>query len=222
MQTSTPYEYSYGSSCVGHHHQYLAKPVLSLIQDAIAKSPDSSPNTTSKIKILDLGCGNGSFSNHLATQGFEVIGIEESASGVAQAQQAFPNCQFRQGSIYDLDLTDLEQGFDLVISAEVVEHLFYPKELVRTAKQCLRPGGTLILTTPYHGYLKNLALALSGKFDGHFTALWDGGHIKFFSVNTLRQLVISEGFTDPQFQFAGRVPYLWKSMACAATLPLQS
>ena len=106
-------------------------------------------------------------------QGFDVVGIEESASGVAQAQQAYPNCQFRQGSIYDLDLADLEQAFDLVISTEVIEHLFYPRELVRVARQCLRPGGTLILTTPYHGYFKNLALALSGKLDSHFTTLWD-------------------------------------------------
>jgi 2-polyprenyl-3-methyl-5-hydroxy-6-metoxy-1,4-benzoquinol methylase len=222
MQTSPSYEYSYGSSQVGHHHHYLAKPVLNLIQHAIAQAPCSDPSATAKIKILDLGCGNGSFSNFLAAQGFEVVGIEESASGVAQAQQAYPNCQFRQGSIYDLDLADLEQAFDLVISTEVIEHLFYPRELVRAARQCLRPGGTLILTTPYHGYFKNLALALSGKLDSHFTTLWDGGHIKFFSVDTLSQLVLSEGFTDPQFQFAGRIPYLWKSMVCAATLPPQS
>ncbi|HZG39963.1 MAG TPA: class I SAM-dependent methyltransferase [Nodosilinea sp.] len=222
MKTSTSYEYSYGSSQVGHHHHYLAKPALNLIHTAIASSPRSGPSATSKIKILDLGCGNGSFSHFLATQGFDVVGIEESASGVAQAQQAYPNCQFRQGSVYALDLADLEKAFDLVISTEVIEHLFYPRELVRVARQCLRPAGTLVLTTPYHGYLKNLALALSGKLDSHFTTLWDGGHIKFFSVDTLSQLVVSEGFTNPQFQFAGRVPYLWKSMACAATLSPQS
>lgn len=222
MQTSTSYEYSYDSSEIGHHHHYLAQPVLSLIHNTIGQTHRSNPSATSKIKILDLGCGNGSFSHFLATQGFEVVGIEESASGVAQAQQAYPNCQFRRGSIYDLDLADLKQVFDLVISAEVIEHLFYPRELVRVARQCLRPAGTLILTTPYHGYLKNLALALLGNLDSHFTTLWDGGHIKFFSVSTLSQLVVSEGFTNPQFQFAGRLPYLWKSMACAATLPPES
>jgi 2-polyprenyl-3-methyl-5-hydroxy-6-metoxy-1,4-benzoquinol methylase len=172
MQTSTSYEYSYGSSQLEHHYHYLARPVLKLIDHAIAKTPRSRSSATTKIKILDLGCGNGSFSNFFANQGFEVVGIEESASGVAQAQQAYPNCQFRQDSIYDLDLADLEQAFDLVISTEVIEHLFYPRELVRVARQCLRPGGTLILTTPYHGYFKNLALALSGKLDSHFTTLW--------------------------------------------------
>jgi 2-polyprenyl-3-methyl-5-hydroxy-6-metoxy-1,4-benzoquinol methylase len=134
MQTSTSYEYSYGSSQPEHHHHYLVKPVLSLIHTAIAQTPCSGSSPTSKIKVLDLGCGSGSFSHFLATQGFEVVGIEESASGVAQAQQAYPNCQFRQGSIYALDLTDLAQAFDLVVSTEVIEHLFYPRELVRVAR----------------------------------------------------------------------------------------
>jgi hypothetical protein len=74
------------------------------------------------------------------------------------------------------------------------------------------------LTTPYHGYLKNLALAISGKMDKHFTALWDGGHIKFFSVVTMKSLLISEGYEDIKFKFAGAIPYLWKSMLCSSTL----
>lgn len=215
MKNSAINEYVYSSSAAVHHHQYLAKPVLHLIT-SFAHSADSTLSITNRPKLLDLGCGNGSFSNFLAKQGFEVTGIEESASGIAQAQHAYPNCHFKQGSIYDLDLTDLSQAFDIVLSAEVIEHLVFPRELVRVARQCLRPGGTLIITTPYHGYLKNLSLALTGKMDGHFTVLWDGGHIKFFSVDTLKKLVVSEGFTDPQFRFAGRLPYLWKSMICAA------
>ena len=54
--------------------------------------------------------------------------------------------------------------------------------------------------------------------DSHFTTLWDGGHIKFFSVKTLSSLLESEGFTNLQFDFAGRLPYLWKSMLCCCKL----
>ena len=215
VKTATEYEYNYQGSQAGHHHQYLVPSVLQILAD-LRQNHSHAP------ALLDLGCGNGSFSNVLANQGFAVTGIEESASGIAQAQQAYPNCQFRQGSIYELNLPDLDHSFDVVLSAEVIEHLFYPKELLRVAKQYLRPGGTLIITTPYHGYLKNLALALTGKMDSHYTVLWDGGHIKFFSVPTLRQLVVDSGFTNVQFEFAGRFPYLWKSMICAATLPVQA
>ena len=54
--------------------------------------------------------------------------------------------------------------------------------------------------------------------DGHFTTLWDGGHVKFFSVKTLSSLLESEDFTNLQFNFAGRLPYLWKSMLCSCKL----
>jgi len=162
-----------------------------------------------------LGCGNGSFSNVLNQLGYDVIGVEESESGIAIAQQQYPDCKFIEASIYNLPYSQLKPEFDVVISVEVIEHLFDPKQLIRSAKQCLKPGGTLIVTTPYHGYWKNLALALSGKMDSHHTVLWDGGHIKFFSVPTLTQLFTTEGCTNIQFQFAGRFPYLWKSMLCS-------
>ena len=90
--------------------------------------------------------------------------------------------------------------------------------MVRAAKKLLKPNVRLIITTPYHGYLKNIALAVTGKMDKHFTVLWDGGHIKFFSVNSLTSLLESEDYTNINFKFAGRYPYLWKTMLCSSRL----
>jgi hypothetical protein len=86
----------------------------------------------------------------------------------------------------------------------------------QVAKRCLKPDGKLIITTPYHGYLKNIVLSAAGKFDHHVNPLWDGGHIKFFSVQTLSQLLNTEGFLNLEFHFAGRLPWLWKDMICVA------
>jgi 2-polyprenyl-3-methyl-5-hydroxy-6-metoxy-1,4-benzoquinol methylase len=169
-----------------------------------------------KIRVLDLGCGNGSLTNKIAQQGYEVVGVEDSEQGVTIAKKSFPSCHFIHSSIYNLPYAELKNSFDVVISVEVIDHLLYPKELVRAATQCLKPNGQLILTTPYHGYLKNLVLAVSGKMDNHFTVLWDGGHIKFFSVKTLSSLLDSEGYTDLNFKFTGRLPYIWKSMLCSS------
>ena len=69
-----------------------------------------------------------------------------------------------------------------------------------------------MLSTPYHGYLKNLALAVVGKWDRHLTALWPGGHVKFFSIATLRTLLLEAGFNDIRFIRVGRLPPLAKSM----------
>jgi 2-polyprenyl-6-hydroxyphenyl methylase/3-demethylubiquinone-9 3-methyltransferase len=84
--------------------------------------------------------------------------------------------------------------------------------LLANCRRALKPGGALILSTPYHGYWKNLALAVTGKLDDHFTALWDGGHIKFWSRGTLAQLLEEAGFRVERFVGVGRLPFLWKSM----------
>lgn len=83
----------------------------------------------------------------------------------------------------------------------------------------VRPGGGVVVSTPYHGYFKNVALAASGQMDKHFTALWDGGHIKFFSIDTLTRLPTGAGFVDLRFERAGRIPALAKSMICCARKP---
>ncbi|MBE9008240.1 class I SAM-dependent methyltransferase [Fortiea sp. LEGE XX443] len=207
------YEYTYESSESSHHHLYLIKPLIRMISQSTYHIENQR-----KIRILDIGCGNGSLSNLLAQNGYEVVGIEESESGVKFASQAFPDCRFVQGSIYNLPYAEIGEKFDVVIAAEVIEHLFFPRELLKNAKQCLKPNGSLIVTTPYHGYLKNMIIAISGRMDHHFSPLWDGGHIKFFSVATMTALLKTENYTNIKFDFAGRLPYLWKSMLCSSTL----
>jgi len=211
LNTNLNYEYSYTNAESGHHHHYLLPSLLKLLNKTKQKR-------TEKLRVLDIGCGNGSLSNLIRKEGYEVIGIEDSLTGVTNASNNFPECKFINASVYDLPYSDLGGEFDIVISAEVIEHLIYPRELIKSAKNCLKPNGSLIITTPYHGYLKNLALAVTGKMDRHFTSLWDGGHIKFFSVKTLTSLLEEEQFHNIQFEFAGRLPYLWKSMLVSANL----
>ncbi len=76
-----------------------------------------------------------------------------------------------------------------------------------------------ILSTPYHGYWKNLALALTGKMDAHFTALWDGGHIKFFSLPTLETVLREAGAQKISFRRVGRIAPLAKSMIAIVEAP---
>lgn len=199
-------EYSYQNNQAGHHHSYLLPPLLKLITEEYSSE-------VKKLRILDLGCGNGSLSHKIAEQGHEVIGVEESISGIEIARDSYQNCTFIQGSIYDFPYKQNGNSFDLVVSAEVIEHLFYPRELPKLAKKILKPNGSLIITTPYHGYLKNLALAISGRMDKHFTTLWDGGHIKFFSVNSLQQLLIEEGYKNIQFKFGGGITLFMEKYA---------
>jgi 2-polyprenyl-3-methyl-5-hydroxy-6-metoxy-1,4-benzoquinol methylase len=207
---ASQYKYGYRDSDSSPHHAYLISPLLEMLSERRLSSQQ-------KLRVLDLGCGNGSLSHLIAQQGYEVVGVEDCEQGVAIARQSFPDCHFIHASIYDLPYAQLENSFDIVLSAEVIEHLLYPRELVRAAKKCLKPNGRLILTTPYHGYLKNLVLALSGKMDAHFNPLWDGGHVKFFSVSTLTQLLETENYRNIKFKFSGRTPFLWTSMLCSSS-----
>jgi hypothetical protein len=73
-------------------------------------------------------------------------------------------------------LTELgEEPFDLVVSTEVVEHLYSPHAWAIGCFRALRPSGTLVLSTPFHGWFKNVALAISGRLDDHHDALREGG-----------------------------------------------
>jgi len=60
---------------------------------------------------------------------------------------------------------------------------------------------------------------LTNKWDAHLNPFWDGGHIKFWSRNTLSQLLNETGFGIVRFIGAGRLPFLWKSMIVVAQKP---
>lgn len=167
--------------------------------------------------ICDLGCGNGHIAGRLASLGYEVTGIDASQSGIRIAQHAYPEVNFVEALI-NRELPGF-QPFDLVISSDVIEHLYRPSDLLEAAFALAKPGGHLLLGTPYHGYLKNLAIAVTGRMDSHFSALHDGGHIKFFSVKTLSQLLTTHSFENLSFTYYGRAPWLWKNMICHARKP---
>lgn len=169
-------------------------------------------------RVFDLGCGNGSVANELANLGWDVTGVDPSTEGIARAKEQYPALNLHAGSAYD-DLAALYGEFPVVTSLEVVEHVYDPRRYAATLFALVEPGGTAIVSTPYHGYWKNLALAITGRMDAHFTALWDHGHIKFWSIRTLTGLLREAGFTDLRFERVGRVPALAKSMIAIARKP---
>lgn len=147
------------------------------------------------------------------------MGVEPDSAGIAIAREHCPDGRFYQLSVDDAPdvvLADYPEGFDVVVSTEVIEHLYAPRRLGLFASAVLRPQGCLVITTPYHGYLKNFAISLLGAWDRHADPLWDGGHIKLFSRRTLTRLLEEGGFRVINFGGVGRLPYLWKSMIVVA------
>lgn len=200
-------DYGYDSAGLGCSHDYLLPKVFEIL--------DSRRSGQAQSRVFELGCGNGSVANELHQRGFEIQGIDYSESGIRVAREHYPHLKLDVGSAYD-DLAGKYGKFPLLLSLEVVEHLFFPRKFARAAFDLLEGGGTAVISTPYHGYWKNLVLALTGKMDSHFTALWDGGHIKFWSIETMTTLLKEVGFKDIEFHRVGRIPALAKSMIVIA------
>lgn len=202
-------DYGFSHTGATYVHGYIAAPVLNLL--------DKQVNQT----ILDVGCGNGSLVKLFVENGFNAFGTDASESGIKMASQ-FSTDRF---AVQDLSTDELPDKFahltfDTVTATEVIEHLYDPRNFIKFCKKILlkNGGGELILTTPYHGYIKNVMLSLFGKWDSHANPLWDGGHIKLWSKNTLTQLLVEQGFTVTDFVGCGRIPYLWKSMIIKAKI----
>jgi len=167
--------------------------------------------------ILDLGCGNGYLVNYLVERGFNAFGTDASEKGIDIAKHTHPDRFFVQ----DLSSDSLpgplsEIPFDTVMAVEVIEHLYNPAAFAAFCRQQLQPGGELIITTPYHGYLKNVVLSIFNKWDSHMNPLWLGGHIKLWSRKTLTRALTDAGFSVMSFRGCGRIPYFWMSMIIKA------
>lgn len=199
-------DYGWTTAQGPHSCGYVTPRVLEILKELRAK------------RVLDLGAGNGNLCSQLAAAGYQTVGIEYDKKGVELAISAHPGIPFYNFGVQDdpARLLAHESEFDTVVSTEVIEHLFSPHLLPIYARGCLKQGGYLVVTTPYHGYLKNLALSILNKWDVHHTALWHGGHIKFWSRETLARLLSENGFSIVNFSGVGRLPYLWKSMILVA------
>src|ERR1700677_1911842 len=199
--------YEYRTSASEGSHSYLYEPVTELL----ANIP---PNAL----VVDIGCGNGSFLSLFQGRGWQLYGSDYSSTGIEIAKASYPDIKFSLGNAEAMpdELTNRAGQFDVVLCTEVIEHVYNPRGLLKTCHDLLKPNGMLVLTTPYHGYLKNLMMAVTGKLDGHFTVLWDHGHIKFWSHKTMREVLTESNFTNIKFSGAGRIPWLWKSMVVRA------
>ena len=192
-----------------HRPMYLAA-----VLEALREIPPGS-------RVLDAGCGGGDFAIGLHEAGYEVLGSDASESAI-RAAKAREIGRFEKASLYDDLLAPFgHPDIAAIVSVEVIEHLYSPLTFVRRAHDALPHGGLLVLTTPYWGWLKNIALAVTDRMDRSLTALWEGGHIKHFSRRTLSQLMEENGFETIAFRGAGEsarqrhIPYLWSGMMMA-------
>jgi SAM-dependent methyltransferase len=155
-------------------------------------------------RVLDVGCGEGRFAAELTRAGAHVVGIDLAAEPLRRARVRHPEL--------DLRLVDAEGSwpfpdacFDAVWAGETIEHVADTAGWLSELRRVLRSEGSLLLSTPDHGRLAMLGLALSARaFDAHFDPRSD--HLRFYTRRALAALLEDFGFHDVQVKAVGRVP----------------
>jgi SAM-dependent methyltransferase len=199
MTAKNTHSYGWQNLAEPYNYSYLA-PLVCSIGEQLGAS-----------RVLDIGAGNGYALPTWIKQGWVTCAMEPDLKGYEIAKTV-TGADVRLLGVGESLPPEWSASFDLVISMEVVEHLFDPHLLVQTTREALHDGGYAIISTPYHGYLKNLALSAVNKWDFHHHPLRVGGHIKFWSKPTLKALFEKGGFKAVSFHGAGRLPLLWNSM----------
>jgi 2-polyprenyl-6-hydroxyphenyl methylase/3-demethylubiquinone-9 3-methyltransferase len=200
--------YSFENAAPMHSHRYLTGPISRAINNR---------SFPLHARALDYGCGNGSFTGWLANKGFSTVGVDISESGIELARRAVPSAEFTlDNSLENL----LRLGpFDLVTCIEVIAHCYNPSNDLEKLFSCLSPGGMLVLATPYHGYAKNLAMALTGSLERHLDTSYAGAYVHFFTPLSISKLLEQAGFRSITVTRAGRIAPLAKSMILTCSKP---
>lgn len=142
-------------------------------------------------KILDVGCATGYLGRRLKEIGNKVVGVEISVPAAEEARKILD-----QVHIFDIEnrWPALGGGFDLVIAAETLEHVFDPAQVLKEIRQALVPNGELIITTPNFLTWINRLKFLFGAFKYTDQGAFDFGHIRFFTYSYLQEVLSASGF----------------------------
>lgn len=163
---------------------------------------------TKKLSHLDIGCGNGYLTKKISNYFERSVGIDISKSAISQAKKNY------NGKIkfYRKKISNINKKFNFITIIEVIEHLYSPDDFLKKLSLVADNKTIILITTPYHSFIKNLMIILFGKFDNHFNPLWEHGHIKFFTKKSLKELCERNNFKVKKIFYSGRVYPISKSI----------
>ncbi len=155
-------------------------------------------------RVLDVGCGEGWFASELLRADVPVVGIDVAQEPLRRARERDRGLDLR---LVDADgpwpLEDA--SFDVVWAGETIEHVADTAGWLSEVRRVLRPGGQILLSTPAHGRLRVLWLALSRRaFEAHFDPC--GDHLRFYTAVGLTRLLGEFGFQEVSVRAAGGPP----------------
>lgn len=142
-------------------------------------------------RVLDVGCYEGLAARDLVQYGFQIVGVDRDAAALERVA-----AYYQQTILADLEkeLPAVEGQFDVIVFADILEHLARPETVFRHFTGLLRPGGLVVISVPNvaHWYMR-LSL-LCGRFDYRESGILDRTHLRFFTLRTVRRFLEEAGF----------------------------
>lgn len=144
-------------------------------------------------RVLEIGCGDGTFGKELAQAGNQVIGVDPVAKVSAAAGSEDVIRFDPENGLSELLRTEA-QAFDRILMLDVLEHLRNPMRLLEEAKKLLAPRGKLIISVPNTVHLTVRLMVLFGRFRYQDRGILDWSHLRFFTAKSVRAMVEQQGY----------------------------
>jgi methionine biosynthesis protein MetW len=145
-----------------------------------------------RARVLDVGCGTGAVSRLIMNAcDCIVLGLEPDAD---RAAAAISNGMEVVGAEFTEELTPQLGLFDVVLFADVLEHLVDPFETLRLAKRFLRVGGAVVASLPNVAHWTVRLDLLRGRFDYQPIGIMDATHLRWFTLRSLHRLFTQAGY----------------------------
>jgi glycosyltransferase involved in cell wall biosynthesis len=155
--------------------------------------------TRAPSRVLDLGCSDGSVGAILRGYGHEVVGVDvEEHAGVRDRLDDFVLADLDRGLP-----AETGDGFDVVIAADVLEHVREPERILADVRDRLAPGGSLVTSVPNFGHWYPRARVAAGRFDYDRRGILDRGHLRFFTRHSFERLVAASGYRVRRYESVG-------------------
>jgi SAM-dependent methyltransferase len=184
--------WSAGKQTFSGSNQGYAPNLRRWMSEELGDMPKTSP-------VLEVGCGDGSFTADLANKFSNVTAIDISAGQLAENAKRMPAIKFQQHDVSET-FPFPDASFDVIWCSEVLEHLFEPAFALREMHRILKPNGRLLVTVPYHGRFKNILISLF-NWDEHFVP--SSPHIRFYTNNSLSKIVSAAKFHSIKIKTCG-------------------
>lgn len=155
-------------------------------------------------RVLEIGCSTGYLSEALQRNGCRITGVEIDAASGEAARRWCERVVI--GDVETMDLAPLGSGYDVLLLADVLEHLRDPVAALQRLRPLLAPHGYAVVSVPnVANWAMRLGL-LAGRWNYTERGILDRTHLRFFTRNTIQSTLAAGGFGIRTFDLSAPVP----------------